>query len=240
MQELLLRLRHLGGHGKITCLDCTISLDLPSIVQELATLHNKIGWDFFMTGMVTKQLVNIQSIYLLQQQSTRPASSWILGLITQLLQETYSQWIYRCVLVHDSTTSTLITSHKEDLMREISHQLVLGAEELAEEDRFLLECNFDKLLSTNREHQEYWLLAIQAARGACRLCTLANRSVRQSCIGTTYNMGKDTLVHTMNTYAWLHLGGLNNSQGTTISWKERAHSLRFQLQRCFTPIAYGV
>ncbi len=61
----------------------------------------------------------------------------------------HSQRIYRCVLVHNSTTGTLITSHKEDLLREISHQLVLGVKGLAEEDMFLLECSFDKLVLTN-------------------------------------------------------------------------------------------
>jgi hypothetical protein len=44
-------------------------------------------------------------------------------------------------------------------MKEIDHQMTLGLEGLAEEDRFLLECNFDNLTTTTREHQEYWLLA---------------------------------------------------------------------------------
>ena len=39
----------------------------------------------------------------------------------------------------------------------------------AEEDKFLLECNFDELVTTNGEQQEYWILAVQAAREACRL-----------------------------------------------------------------------
>ena len=92
-------------------------------------------------------------------------------MITQLLQVTHSQWIYRCVLVHDRTTGTLISSHKEGLLKEIEHQLTLDPEGLSDEDRFLLECNFDELTSTSGEQQEYWLLAIQAAREASRLCT---------------------------------------------------------------------
>ncbi len=47
-------------------------------------------------------------------------------------------------------------------------------ESLAEEDRFLLKCNFDELVPTNGEQQEYWLLAIQAAREAGRLRTGAD------------------------------------------------------------------
>ncbi len=69
--------------------------------------------------------------------------------------------------------------------REIEHQLELGVDGLAEEDRILLECNFDEFAMTNGERQEYLLLPIQAAREACRLRTLADGPERQHIIGTT-------------------------------------------------------
>jgi hypothetical protein len=122
-----------------------------------------------MVGMLSTQLAAVQSVYLLQHQSTRPVSKWLSGLITQLLQVTHGQWIYRCVLVHDRSTGKLISAHKEDMLKEIVHQLALGDEGLVEEDKFLLECNFDELVTTNGEQQEYWILAIQAAREVCRL-----------------------------------------------------------------------
>jgi len=82
-----------------------------------------------------------------------------LNLITQLLQVTHTQWIYRCMLVHDRTAGVLITAHKADLLKEIKHQLSLGPDDL-------LECNFDDITSTSGEAQRYWLLGIQAAREA--------------------------------------------------------------------------
>jgi hypothetical protein len=115
-------------------------------------------------GMVSKKLLQVQSAHLLQCNSAWTAQNWISGLITQLLQVTHSQSIYRCVLVHNRSTGTLILAHKEELQREIKHQLTLGPEGLAEDDRFLLKCNFGELVSTNGEQQEYWLLAIRAAR----------------------------------------------------------------------------
>ncbi len=114
--------------------------------------------------MVTLKLLPIQSAYLLNSNSSSGATQWISGLITQLLQVTHTQWIYQCILVHDCTTGTLISTHKEELLKEIKLQLSLGLEGLEEEDRFLLECNFDNLTTTTGEQQEYWLLAIQAAR----------------------------------------------------------------------------
>ncbi len=82
---------------------------------------------------------------------------------------THTQWIYRCVLVHGRTTGTIISAYKEELLKEIECQLNLGPDGLDEQDRFLLECNFDKLAVTTGEHQEYWLLAIVAAREASQL-----------------------------------------------------------------------
>jgi hypothetical protein len=56
---------------------------------------------------------------------------------------------------------------------------------LTEEDRFLLVCNFDELASINGEHQEYWLLTIQAAQETCQLSALADRPEWKYTFGTT-------------------------------------------------------
>ena len=180
-----LLLGYTRGRGTVSCLDCAVSLDLPPILHNLARSQDVIGWDLYMMGMLSTQMAAVQSAYLLQHQSTRQVSTWISGLITQLLQVTHCQWIYRCVVVHDRTTGTLVTTHKEELMKEIDHQLELGEEGLAEEDRFLLECNFDELATTNGEQQEYWILAVQAAREACRLRATARASVQRSGSGST-------------------------------------------------------
>ncbi len=141
IQNLLLQ--YLRGQGTISCLDCATALDRPPIMQRLGISQDIIGWDHFVMGVVSKQIAEIQSAYLLWNNSLRPASSWIAWLITQLLQVRHTQWIYRCILVHDQNTGTLISAHKEVLLKEIEHQLALGPDGLMEEDNFLLECNVD-------------------------------------------------------------------------------------------------
>ena len=119
--------------------------------------------------MISHRLLPIQSAHFHTIGKSYCTTWWIAGLITQLLQVTHTQWIYRCMLVHDRTTGVLISTHKADLLKEIKHQLSLGPDELAKEDRFLLECNFDDITSTSGEAQGYWLLGIQAAREASRI-----------------------------------------------------------------------
>ncbi len=76
--------------------------------------------------------------------------------------------------MHDRTTGTLILRHKEEMIKEIEYQLDLDKESLAEEDRFLLKCNFDDLSTAAGESQGYWLLAIRAAREASQLRAAAD------------------------------------------------------------------
>jgi hypothetical protein len=56
--------------------------------------------------------------------------------------------------------------HENELLEEIANQLSMGAENLMEDNKYLLECNLLDLATTNGEQQEYWLLAIKAARMA--------------------------------------------------------------------------
>jgi hypothetical protein len=147
------------------------NLNLPHIFQDYAASQDVIGWDGFVTGMVSNKLLPIQSAVSHSSRSSSNATRWISGLIPQLLQVKYTQWIYQCILVHDITTGTLISAHKKELLKEVENQLNIGPDELDEQDWFLLECNFDELATTTGEHQEYWLLAIQAAREVSRIRT---------------------------------------------------------------------
>jgi hypothetical protein len=132
LQSLLLW--YLRDRGTITCSACSKELNLLPIIHKFAVSQDIIGWDNFVMGMVSSKLLLIQSTYLLLYKWSSRAERWILGVITQLLQATHSQWIYPCVLVHDHTTGMLILSHKEDLLKEIEHQPTLGQEGLAAED----------------------------------------------------------------------------------------------------------
>jgi hypothetical protein len=95
--------------------------------------------------------------------------------------------MYRCLLVHDRTSSTLVTLHKTKLLDEISIQLSMGAENLMEDNKYLLECNLLDLATTNGEQQEYWLLAIKAARKAS---IILQQTTQQQCIANPHMYGQ--------------------------------------------------
>jgi hypothetical protein len=99
--------KYLQGQGKAACVEG--AGNLLSLVWEFATLQDRIGWDNIMMGMISEKLLSIQDSYLRVRGLARSSERWVTGLITQLLQVTHGQWIYRCVLVHDRTMCTLVS-----------------------------------------------------------------------------------------------------------------------------------
>jgi len=76
------------------------------------------------------------------------------------------QWLYRNVQVHDRALGVLAAKRKEELQKEMETQLHLDRGDLEEKDQYLLEINLEDVETTSDETQEYWLLAISAAREA--------------------------------------------------------------------------
>ncbi len=119
-----------------------------------------------MEGMISKEWVKVQRQYYEIRGGRLRPQVWAQQLAIKLMEVTHGQWLYRNVQVHDSTTGVLATQQKEKLQQLIEDQIELGGEGLDDDDKFLLEINLDDLESTSGETQEYWLLAIQAAREA--------------------------------------------------------------------------
>jgi hypothetical protein len=81
----------------------------------------------------------------------------------------HGQWLYRNVQIHDTVAGTLATLRKEEIQREIEEQVELGPAGLLEEDQWMMEVNLKDLETTSGEQEEYWLVAIRAAREAAIL-----------------------------------------------------------------------
>ena len=137
--------------------------------RQLAVSVDCIGWRRLMEGMISKELVELQKYALVEADSKLTVENWAKELVIRLLEITHGQWLYQNVIVHDKTAGNLVTRLKEEIRRELEEQLALGGEGLDEDDAFLLEINLNDLDSSTREHQEYWLLALQAAREARQL-----------------------------------------------------------------------
>ncbi len=112
--------------------------------KKLTDSMNLIGWRRFMEGMISNEVVQIQSKTEDDGKCELSVAAWGVGLVTRLLEVTHGQWLYRNVHVHDLFMGEKAMNRKEALRKEIKYQIALGSEGLAEEDQYLLEINLDE------------------------------------------------------------------------------------------------
>lgn len=134
--------------------------------QRMARSQDLIGWRRFMEGMVSRRIVEIQRDYLQMKGLVWKLDRWATGFTTRLLEITHGQWLYRNVVVHDTTAGQLANVRKEKILAEIEEHQSKGDEGLLEEHKYLLDINLDDIGELDGVGHEYWLLAIQAARVA--------------------------------------------------------------------------
>jgi hypothetical protein len=132
----------------------------------MADEQDAIGWRRFMEGVVCRSIRGIQETYTTIEGSNLSPAQWTVVVIIKLLEVTHGQWLYRCTQIHDRLNGTKAMLRKEELQRAIKSQQEMGMEGLMEEDQYLVEFNLEDLESTTGKRQEYWLLAICAAREA--------------------------------------------------------------------------
>ena len=136
---------------------------------RVAEEQDAIGWRRFINRMICRRLRGLQELYSTAEGSNVSGEQWATGVIIKLLKTTHGQWLYRCIQVHDRFSRIQATQRKEELQRAIEAQQDMGWEDLTEEDQYLAEVNLEDLEHTSGKRQEYWLVAIQAAREASRL-----------------------------------------------------------------------
>jgi hypothetical protein len=141
-----------------------IPAPIPHQYTAFIRSQDKIGWNRMMEGMLSKELLLLDSTDVLGPYCKLSQQVWVQTLMKKLLEATHGVWIYRNITVHDKVAGYVATKKKEQLLRDIETQIELGGEGLAEHDKWMLEVDLESIESSSGERECYWLLAIQAAR----------------------------------------------------------------------------
>jgi hypothetical protein len=136
---------------------------------RMAEVQDTIGWTRFMEGTVSRHLVCLYADHRTLVGEGLSTEAWASQLTVRLLEVMHGQWIYRNIQVHDEACGTIRTLEKEQLQADIEGQMELGFEGFVEMDRSLETVSLEDLESSNGDLQEYWLLAMRAARVAKEL-----------------------------------------------------------------------
>ena len=108
-----------------------------------------------MEGMVSAEILKIQSDFVDFGRCTLSLDIWAKGLVMKLLEITHGQWLYMNVQIHDAVSGLKAVEIKEEIQREIDHQVMLGGTGLDEQDRYLLEINVGDLDTSLGDDQYY-------------------------------------------------------------------------------------
>jgi hypothetical protein len=147
--------------------------------QRMAWDQDAIGWRRFMEGMICTRMRQIQSQFHYREGTRINPGRWAKGLILKLLEATHGQWLYRNVQIHDTVAGTQATLRKEEIQREIEEQMEMGTDGLLDEDLWMMEVNLGDMETTSGEQEEYWLVAIRAAREAATLTRQRTQQARE-------------------------------------------------------------
>ena len=132
-----------------------------------------------MEGCISIHFYFIQHYHLALSGSYLNGSDWTKSLISKIIHITHSQWIYRNFALHDKLCGYLHNKSLEDIKQTIKELAEMPPEDIPEESKFLLEINFGDLTKSHIEHQQYWIIAIQAAITAGRRSAAAGRRAKR-------------------------------------------------------------
>jgi hypothetical protein len=88
------------------------------------------------------------------------ASKWAAGLVTNLLGITHSQWLHRCVVLHERDTQGLKLKDSQQLAAAIQEQFLLGLEGLQAWDCHFITRGQAAVNALPADNKQAWLSGI--------------------------------------------------------------------------------
>ncbi|KAL7522632.1 hypothetical protein ACHAWX_007313, partial [Stephanocyclus meneghinianus] len=126
-----------------------LPIQIPQQYTDFIRSQDKIGWNRMMEGMLSKELLLMDSIDVLGPSCKISQLEWVQTLMRKLLEATHGVWIYRNITVHNKVAGFIATKKKEQLLKDIETQIELGGEGLADHDKWMLEVDLELIESSS-------------------------------------------------------------------------------------------
>jgi hypothetical protein len=166
-------------------LRATTTLLSPSadhICMTAALEQDKIGWQNFVEGKISKSWGVLQWNHYQEQLSVRTGDKWSMGLVTQLLELTHGMWKHRNSILHAVDAQGLPLQQAAELEAAIHSEFRKGTEGLARKDQHFIRRGRDDIFSMSVIDKRGWLRGIQLARESQVTAPPAHQQQQQSMI----------------------------------------------------------
>jgi len=136
---------------------------LSADMTQVAASQEVIPWTSFMEGKISTEILTLQNTILGCSPSKLTIASWGKQLISQILQISYAQWVFRNVSLHNKEAGYLQKLERRKVLQEIDRLAGIDPSNIPTGSRYLLEMDFSSSQSATLEEQSYWLFAMRAA-----------------------------------------------------------------------------
>jgi len=158
LQEYLL------SQGSKTMLDCLHVMSTRH--QVLAEVHDKLGWDNFVEGRICTMYLDVIEDAL--PQFATP-SSWGVKFLSQLVQTTHKQWLFRNSHVHYKKLEGLTNEQHMEIFSQVESLMLIDPADLLEKHQhLLLEEDFTKLGEGPTLQRKVWVASMETALSAAK------------------------------------------------------------------------
>jgi len=140
--------------------------DFPHLSPEMrrvAASQDLIPWTSFMEGKLSKEIFRLQGSQLMSSPSRLTIVDWGKQLISQILQISHAQWVFRNVSLYDAHNGYLRVKQRRAVLREVDRLSQVDTRTLPDRSRYLLEIDFSSFSAQPLAKQQYWVYAMQAA-----------------------------------------------------------------------------
>lgn len=119
---------YLLGHDNKSWIECVRGRASPFVT--LAETQDRLGWDNFVEGRISKVLLQAVTNSLTASGSRSSPEAWCRKLIRHLLQLTHSQWIFRNSHTHLKKLDGLTIAQHEQLFDKVKSLMDIDPSDL--------------------------------------------------------------------------------------------------------------
>ena len=123
----------------------------------------KVGWYYFLCGMITSDIIDLQQSHYTNIESMKLGSRWAINFTQRLWQIIHKIWKHRCnVLFENNRVDDL--SGLPQLLTSITTEYGLGKEQLPHVYSSFFHIPLDALLKKEVHYLKRWFLIVRSAR----------------------------------------------------------------------------
>jgi hypothetical protein len=154
---------YLRGRGDVLM---TSLCSYRSPYYALAEIVDRLGIRSLLEGRIPCLFYSTRLADIKRRRLRKHAGHWCNGIILRLLQITHRQWTFRNGTVHLRGPDGLTQSQQDRLARRCEELLWTDPSTLLDEDKYLLDIDFEKLGDGPSAARQAWISEMEAARAA--------------------------------------------------------------------------